>query len=269
MFADESDAHLVEQARQGVAAAFAVLVHRHAHAVYDPAAPNPRKKAVTTLVSAMQRLNDDRAHANFETWLSQLSADADASDMAAGGDGRTNDTTDAAGDVAASADSGAFTADDIDAIWSQLARRWPNGRRSIRVPHGAVWVATVVVTITVSAAVPWLLLTQFGEEPSIQELRSFPIYDERDQEPAGVDDLDDAEDPLPTFEFPTPPEETIEPDADTEPNAVDADAETNGADEAGTESADAEETDADEGASESQEPAGEQAETEDSASTNG
>ncbi|MEX2562295.1 MAG: hypothetical protein WD358_03465, partial [Nitriliruptoraceae bacterium] len=244
------DRALLTLARDGSAPAFAVLVYRHLPRVdhlieRDDDLFKARKKV---FVHAMRKL--DAATEPFGEWIEDLAASALPVTPHADRTRAATDTPDTSGDSDAPLTSGAThtpdathdsdgphvsgatrhereiepdavergtdvpagTPADIDSLWRELAPRWPNGRRPVQVPTIVGWLATLVVTIALSAAVPWITLGQFDNDQPIPALRAFPI--DADIGVATPDDDEEEPDepePLPTYEFPVPPEEDVEP----------------------------------------------------------
>lgn len=179
--------------REGSDSALAAIVHRHGPTVWQavPRDADPLD-ATTVAFAALLRARSDDAAEHLDGWLRTRVANA----------GTSPETHDTSPD-----------ADELDALWARLRARWPNGRRRMLPSHALAWIATLVVTVAVSAAVPWLALGTFAEEPSIPELRSFPVdaAPEPEEEPAEVEEPVE-ETPLPTYEFPVPPEDLEPPD---------------------------------------------------------
>ena len=251
------DRALLTLARDGSAPAFAVLVYRHVGRVDRLISGDVDllKARTKVFVRAMRRLND--ATEPFGEWIEELAAsalsvassDTSPADRAPGATDTSDsprsadeaESSDAAqtshaphapnatltqeDDVATTlerrTDTPVGTPTDIDTLWRELAPRWPNGRRPVQVPTVVAWLATLVVTIALSAAVPWITLGQFDSDQAIPALRAFPIDadigvvtpDEDEEEP-------DEPEPLPTYEFPVPPEEDVEADTDPPPGST-------------------------------------------------
>jgi hypothetical protein len=202
-----NDDELLALSRKGWDSAFAVLVHRHAPRLLHSAShqPDPVAVVVEAFSGAMRAI--DTPVDDVDAWLDSQLASVMPGEMPGEmpGDGQPSPTTDGAPPDAAT----------IDTIWSQLRQRWPHGRRR-RIPSHAVSIAaTIVVTVAISAAIPWFVLGGYGDQPTIQDLRAF-IVESRDA-PAESVDIDEAdepeEQPLPTFEFPVPPEDREPPPA--------------------------------------------------------
>ncbi len=218
-----SDPELLALARRGSDSAFAVLVHRHGPRVIRAASggQDPVDHAVRVFTTAMRRLDD--APDDLTGWIDAIASEGDHPSLSDGAAAREPDgaAVSTSGDTTSINDAGHLPDDidaTIDAIWAQLTSRWPNGRRRMRVSPAVTWAITIVVTVAVSAAVPWLVLGSFPHEPDIQELRAFPIDDDPTPEP------EPGEQPLPTFEFPVPPEELpVEPDDPFDESGADGD----------------------------------------------
>lgn len=220
---DLDDRALLTLAKDGSAPAFAVLVHRHlpvVDAVLGTRADRDRAR-VKVFVNAMRRL--DQATDPFEVWIDRIAreairgprgsadADDDRAPAARSTAARAVHTSGTRADDPADAPADDDAADVADAaardrLWRELARRWPNGRRPLRVPSLVTWLATLIMTIGLSAAVPWITLGQFDAKDAIPALRAFPI--DSQGSPATPDQTSEEEpEPLPTYEFPTPPSE--------------------------------------------------------------
>ena len=190
--ADRDDEELLARAREGDAAAFAVLVHRHAATLHAAAtatsgAADPTSDAATdatdatdaagglgdrtsalttvrrTFLRAMRRL--DRADpADVEGWLLELQ--------------RTPLDEDAAAHAAPLANA------DLDELWRELAPCWPRGLRRRRLPRWVAQVALVLVLLALAVAVPYALLITAVEEADngpepIAEVVAVPVDDDR------------------------------------------------------------------------------------------
>lgn len=133
---------LLARARNGEAAAFAVLVHRHAprlHALASATgADDPDAVVVTTFARAMRRLEQAPAE-DLAGWLAGLQA------------GRGDPAPEPA-EIPPLPDQA------VDALWSTLAPRWPSGRRRVRPPRWFGQAIVVVLLLVLSVAVPYLLL---------------------------------------------------------------------------------------------------------------
>lgn len=165
------DDELLARARVGDAGAFAVLVHRYAPTVHAAARargePDPDAVVVATFRRAMRRL--ERAPADdVAGWLVRLPAPRRHEDGAA--DLPDADTVTPLPDRA------------VDAIWAELAPRWPSGRRPVRLPRWVGQVALVALLLVLSVAVPYLLLVTTTEEPEqpgqIAEVVAEPVEDD-------------------------------------------------------------------------------------------
>jgi len=72
---------------------------------------------------------------------------------------------------------------ELDRLWSELAPRWPRGRRPARPPRWVGQVAIVVVLLALSIAVPYALLVTASEEAAelpvpTEEAVAVPIQDD-------------------------------------------------------------------------------------------
>jgi hypothetical protein len=186
-----SDAELVKLAKAGWSPAFAVLVHRHAPIVHAALADRSDPLSATTavFVHAMRELRQRAPEAPIAPWLLEL-VDRPPPD-------RPSELTD----------------EELDAMWHELHRRWPDGERP-----ASTWpwrrLALVAGLIVVAAGVPALVLgIDVPDEEAEVELRAVPVTDEA----LPVDPPDD--DSLPSFSFPVAPEDGGEPapEEQTEP----------------------------------------------------
>lgn len=227
--AARSDARLVELSRQGLASAFGVLVHRHGHRVLHLAQDDedPIGATVATFVRAMRTLPDadlddvpgwfvSLAAAELGRDPDELVADAGPATLAGSaasehaGDGPLTETLDPR----------------LDEVWSELAPRWPTGRRPRHLPSWVIWLGTTIVLLALAVLLPWVVLGSLGNgEPTIPELRASPVLEDIEVEDEPIVE-EDAE-PLPTFDFPEPPDDDdsedpapaeTDPDADPEPD---------------------------------------------------
>ncbi len=204
---ERTDAQLVANAVDGDVGAFAALVHRHAARVdavveHDT---DPDARLVEVFTTTMTRLAD--APEDVGAWVESIARATVRP--------RPEEPRDAPRVVTA------VEPERLDAVWRELARRWPSGRAAPRTPTWLPWVTTAAVTIALSAGIPWWLLGPEAPEPDLMELRAFPLIEGPE---APVDEPDPVEEiPLPTFEFPVPPDEVEEPRAPEQPSAPDAD----------------------------------------------
>lgn len=147
-----SDEELVTLARRGWPAPFAVLLHRHGATVRAAVADrsDPDAAVVRTFSRAMQHLRRVDPAAPVEPWLLAL---------APGRHGRT----------AAPADPGpALEGPQLDALWAQLARRWPRGRAPRqRLPTWLRWSLLTLVLMALAVVIPYATITtgQRGTAP--------------------------------------------------------------------------------------------------------
>lgn len=229
-FVEQTDDDLLALSREGVAAAFAVLLHRYGPEVLEMADqdPDPIGATVATFVRAMRAL-PEAAPDDVRTWLLTLAAheiDAEvtipprrefATAGAAGVGETANDATRVQDRTAIDAPP-LQTDDDLDEVWAELALRWPTGRIPRHLPSWAIWLLTTLVLIALAIALPWAILgASADDEEAIEELRASPVHDDLTFQEEVIEE-DEEPEPLPTFEFPqAPTEETTE--AEPEPEA--------------------------------------------------
>jgi hypothetical protein len=195
-----SDAELVKLAKAGWSPAFAVLVHRHAPIVHAALTDrsDPLSATTSVFVHAMRELRQRAPEAPIAPWLLELIDRPPPQ--------RPSELTD----------------EELDAMWHELHRRWPDGERP-----ASTWpwrrLALVAGLVVVAAGVPALVLgIDAPDEEADVELRAVPVTDED----LPVDAPDD--DSLPSFSFPVAPEggdgaapeaEQAEPEPTPEPEA--------------------------------------------------
>jgi hypothetical protein len=153
MTGQPDDAALLAQARSGEVGAFAVLVLRHAPRLHAAArrggAGAPDEVVVRTFARAMRRL--DRApDEDVPGWLLGLQQPR-----------RRGDDQVA---VPADEDGAVLPERTVDAIWAELAPRWPSGRRPVRPPRWLGQVALIALLLVLSVAIPYLLLVTAAEQ---------------------------------------------------------------------------------------------------------
>lgn len=227
---DLPDAALVQLARDGQASAFASLMHRHAaHVRAAASSTHPTDAVTSTFTRAMRHLDDPRAATDTRAWLEALAVRDHTSQGAAGGHEAAAPTPQP---VAPPLDQA-----ELDEVWRELAARWPDGRVRRPLPAIVWWLLAAVLLVVLAAAIPWLVL---GRDPGgvpLEELRAFPVTDTQAADPGPVTEPE-PEEPLPSFEFPIPPEQQDTPPAappapppppdDPEPSEGDADTEGDG-----------------------------------------
>lgn len=236
-YGERSDTELVLLAREGWSPAFATLLHRHAATVLA-ARDHPRDPEAVltaTYVRAMRRLRRFDEREAVAVWLSDCAGGPRwrrrrrrARRLAA--NGARAQTADEPTEVIKKPDHDAPTdlghdrdntvsirtaslrtasspdGVDLDTVWTELLARWPRGRRRRRVPAALVWLVTIVAVVAVSAAVPWYVLGPDRNALVVdQQVRAVPIDDGLMTRPEEQDAIvEDAAEPLPEFEFPTP-----------------------------------------------------------------
>lgn len=182
-FGDRSDAELIRLAQAGWAPAFAVLVHRYAPVVR---ATRPRSEPAAPLVTsvflhAMRELAGRDPAAPVLPWLLRIA-----------GAGTKSPPTPAP-----------LSSEELDAIWAELHRFWPDGLRHAR---ARPWrrAAAVACLAVLAGLIPAMVLgvdgTGVDTEPL--ELRAVPLPDERTAEVADGRETEEAD-----FAFPATPEE--------------------------------------------------------------
>lgn len=187
-FGDRSDAELIRLAQAGWAPAFAVLVHRYAPVVR---ATRPRDQPAVPLVTsvflhAMRELAGRDPAAPVLPWLLRIA-----------GAGTKSPPTPVP-----------LPPEELDAIWAELHRFWPDGLRPAgpRPWRRAAAVACLAVLVGLIPAVV-LGIDGAGVETEPVELRAVPLPDERTAEVAEGQEAEEAD-----FAFPaTPGEQEAEP----------------------------------------------------------
>lgn len=176
-----SDEELVALARRGWPAPFAVLVQRHGATVRAAAADrsDPNAAVVRTFTRAMQQLKRVDPATPVESWLLAL---------VPGRHGRT---------AAPGASPVALDGSQLDALWAELAPRWPRGRAPRRLPTWLRWSLLTLLLMALATVIPYATITtgQRGAtpEPTSEPLRAALI--EPDVEPGdGPDDASDGTD---------------------------------------------------------------------------
>ena len=214
------DAELLVRAQQGEVGAFAALVHRYAPLLQ--ARTDDRDAVRRAFQRAMRRLDDaevddlagwllsllPRAHRSDDAAAPGQAAPPAAGDItdqgatpAAPGQaappaaGDTTDqgatpadatggggTTDTPRSRATAADVPPLPAREIDALWGELAVRWPRGRRPLRLPRWVGQVALVAVLMVLAVLIPIAVLTTAGgpdpEPAPVGEVEGVPVDDD-------------------------------------------------------------------------------------------
>ena len=174
--AHRDDADLLAHARQGDAAAFAVLLHRHGPAVHaassdgttervheDTGEPPVATAAVTrTFLAAMRQL-DQADDQDLRGWLLRLALGADPDPAALT---RARRPEPLPGTV-------------LDQVWGELAERWPTGRRPLRAPRWLAHAALLIVLLALAAGVPYVVLVTASDReeapPPTSEVVAEPL----------------------------------------------------------------------------------------------
>jgi hypothetical protein len=184
-----SDAELVQLAKAGWSPAFAVLAYRHAPTVRTALADEDDPLSATTAVfiHAMRELRQRDAASPVGPWLLELI------------------------DRPPPPAPATMDAEELDALWRELHRRWPDGERP-----ATTWpwrrLAVVAGLAVVAAAVPALVLGVGSPTDADPELRAVPVTGE-----TTTADLDDEHDEdLSGFSFPVAPDEDDGSDATPE-----------------------------------------------------
>jgi hypothetical protein len=174
-----SDAELVTLARRGWPAAFAVLVQRHAATVRAAVAgrPDPDAAVVATFTRAMPHLRRVDPTAPVEPWLLAL---------APGRKGRT---------AAPTAPRPAVDGAELDALWAELAPRWPRGRAPRgRLPAWLRWSMLTVVLMALAVVIPYVTITT-GQRTAEAEADGDPLRAALLEPADGAADLPDPDPP--------------------------------------------------------------------------
>lgn len=186
-----SDEELVELAKAGWSPAFAVLAHRHAPMVRTALAgeDDPLSATTAVFVHAMRELRQRDAAAPVGPWLLELID-------------RPPPTAPAT-----------MSTEELDALWLELHRRWPDGERP-----ATTWpwrgMALVAGLIVLAATVPAVVLGIGSTGDTDVELRAVPVTED-----ATTADLDEEEAPS-EFSFPVADDSSPEdPGASSEPDA--------------------------------------------------
>ena len=176
-----SDADLLDAARAGSAAAFAALLHRHRDVIERSTqhTPDPEHAARAIIVDAMRGLPSAGATApgtdggteaavdgapelDVRTWLASIAARRAPSGTSEQ-DGRPGTER---------PQDGWF-----DHAWVRTERRWPTGRRPLRVPRRVAAALGVVALAGLSSAVTVATLTAQPFTEVLSELVAEPVDD--------------------------------------------------------------------------------------------
>lgn len=220
-----SDADLVELASAGSAPAFASLLHRHRDVVQRGAlrAEHPLRAVEATMLTALRDVRRGR-----------LSADDPREHLA-----RVVDA-EVLRDPGRPGVERILPADWFDHAWVRVERRWPTGRRRIRPPRWAGYVAASLLLVGAGGVGTVLVVTADVTTEVVSELVAEPIEDPQvlvvpgpqvDPEPEEVPELfGDVElGQLPGYDLsgeddaPGPSAPTVGPPPTTDPAAEDAD----------------------------------------------
>ena len=172
------DAELLARAQQGEVGAFAALVHRYAPLLQ--ARTEGDQDAVRRAFQRAMRRLDDAEVDDLAGWLLSLLPRAHRGGGAAAPDQIEGDATDQGSDTAA--DVPPLPAREIDALWAELAVRWPRGRRPLRLPRWIGQVALVLMLMVLAVLIPIAVLTTAGgEDPepaTVGEVEGVPVDDD-------------------------------------------------------------------------------------------
>lgn len=204
-YGDRSDAELMASAQAGWSPAFAVLLHRHGPAVRSAVRHEADPIAATrdVFLTALEELPRMDPQFPAREWLLDIAG------------------TDRVPDPIIP-----LREEERDAIWASLITAWPGHSRPPRT--GLRRAALVLGLVALAALVPILVfLADEAPDPGAEELRAHPVA----EEPIDGEPTETAE-PLPTFSFPSVPDDapqqtptpdpppvtdTPEPDGTTEP----------------------------------------------------
>ncbi|MBS3941439.1 MAG: hypothetical protein KG028_10810 [Actinobacteria bacterium] len=178
-YGDRSDAELMALAQAGWSPAFAVLLHRYGPAIRSAVRHEPDPIAATrdVFVTALEELPRMDPEFPVREWLLDIA-----------GTDRVPDPIIPLGE------------DERDAIWASLITAWPGRPRPPRT--GLRRAALVLGLVALAALVPVLVfLAGEAPDPGAEELRAHPVA----EEPNG-DEVTETAEPLPTFSFPSVPE---------------------------------------------------------------
>jgi hypothetical protein len=240
-YVERTDDDLLALSREGVAAAFAVLLYRYGPEVLDLADgdPDPIGATVATFVRAMRALPEADPD-DVRTWLLTLAADEIDAEVAipprpepatvgAKGDVAKSDVDGSSRDATRVQDRTTIDAptletdDDLDEVWAELALRWPTGKVPRHLPSWVIWLATTLILIALAIALPWAILgASADDDDAVEELRASPVHDDLTFQEEVVEE-DEEPEPLPTFDFPqAPTDEAPEAEPETEAPAAPA-----------------------------------------------
>lgn len=236
-YVERSDEELLAFAREGVASAFAALLHRHGHEVLALAQQDrdPIGAVVATYVRAMRDLpnadpDDVRLWllgyaakeidgeveipaARATTAAASSAGGANPSDVGPPRGGSTGGSAADGSSQTATSASGRLDAPpletdgELDEVWAELALRWPTGRVPRHLPSWAIWLMTTVILLALAILLPWALLGGSGDDEVIEELSASPVLDDLTLQEETVEEDEEEDEELPTFEFPDPPED--------------------------------------------------------------
>lgn len=208
-----SDAELVRLAADGVAAAFAVLLRRHADVLVPIARePGAERRLRSVGIRAMRALRSAPPTDDVRGWLAGLAGITPVPDP-----------------IPRRPRTGLGRRDWVDALWVELSARWPDGRRRLTVPRFARALAAAMVLVAAGVVAATALLRERPPAPLVGQVQAFArpstgddfvVEDEEELGDLPVFDLPDDEPPAtptsPPAPAPTePPEDATPPEGAT------------------------------------------------------
>lgn len=217
-----TDPELVRLAADGVAAAFALLLRRHADVLVPIARePGGERRLRVVGVRAMRALHRSPPTDDVRGWLAGI---AGVSPVPAPTPRRER--------------SGLGRRDWVDALWVDLAARWPNGRRRLTVPRWARALTAAVVIVAAGVVAATAMLRERPPAPLVGQVQAYARPSTGDD--FVVEDEDELGE-LPVFELPpddepapAPPTAPITPEPEPEEPAVPGDTTGSAAEGSGT-----------------------------------
>lgn len=187
-----SDAELVRLAADGVAAAFALLLRRHADVLVPIARePGGERRLRTVGIRAMRALRTAPPTEDVRGWLAGLAGIAPVPDP-----------------TPRRPRTGLGRRDWVDALWVDLSARWPNGRRRLTVPRWVRALTAAVVIVAAGVVAATAMLRDRPPAPLVGQVQAYA-------RPSTGDDfiVEDEEElgDLPVFELPADDEPPAAP----------------------------------------------------------